>query len=99
MVNKDCSFDPLKLHDLTMEIGDGASHAEAHYFTKDQEREVITFMLRKMKEVNSNNGTLQRMADKMKSDGEHQEGLQKFLGAILHRVAKKAGDIRDFEST
>ena len=89
--NKDCPLDPRKLQDLAMRTGDAVNLSEAHDNSGDQDREVIT------KEADSKNKTLQKMIDDLKSDEEHQNGLQIFLTEIFKQVGKQAEDLRNFQ--
>ena len=47
--------------------------------------------------MSSLNGTHRGIPGDLKSGGEHQNGLQLFLEAILRRVAKQAKDLQNFE--
>ena len=89
-------LDPRNLHGYVMRTGEALSYAKAQGFTDEQEREVIIFVLRRMKEGNSKNLTLQRMTDELKADEEHQKGLKSFLTAVLKTVAKQTEYLNSF---
>ena len=89
-------LDPRNTYGLAMRIGEALSFAKNQGFTEEQEREVVTFVLRRMKEANTRNPTLQKMTDDLKAEEDHQKGLRHFLTAVLKKVAKQAEDLNSF---
>ena len=89
-------LDPRNIHGLAMRTGEALTYAKNQGFTEEQEREVVTYVLRRMKEANARNPTLQKLTDDLKAEEEHNKGLRHFLTAVLKKVAKQAEELNSF---
>ena len=85
MTNKDCPMDPQRIQEFAIKIGEAKSYGRKRDFDAEVEREVITHILRQMKEC-SKNKTLRRMTDEIKNDKGHSQGLDKFLQHLCHSL-------------
>ena len=95
IVHKDCPMDPRRTQEFAIQIGEAQSYARKRNFDTETEREVVTHILRQMKDSKKNK-TLLRMADEIKNDKAHTRGLKQFLQAILEKVARQAESLRSF---
>ena len=82
VTSKDCPLDPRRIQEFVIKIREAKSYGRKRDFDAEVEREIITYILRQMKKY-SRNRTLRRMADEIKNDKGHSQGLDKFLQAIL----------------